>query len=462
MGDRKFAETCKTFGQVVSDKLAKTAVQVYRTAHAPVPKLWSNLERAAIAATREKGKRFSINRTKWFVEGRFLYCELPSGRRLAYYGPTIRMGKTPWGEERPVLYHWGVHPKNNKKWVEQGTYGGKLCIAKGTLVLTRTSWVPIESVLPGTDIWDGVAWATCAGAICNGLKEVINAYGARMTPDHRVLTTSGWVNASQSEKHSRFPCRLPSGHSLPRVKREEISLGSPLRLRSDENHRRVRTSEDEKTEYPGVLRVPETPNHKRKADRARNVPAPRLRGMAVDDRSMPPPFASILEKLWRAGHTVFEEMGEIFSTFLERYEAGLSTRALNRPDQQQQPGVQQEKLPMGYAPGTSEQSENVIEVYDLVNCGPLKRFTILADGEPLIVHNCENVVQAVARDLMAEAMLRTEAAGYDTLITVHDEILSESENGSLDQFNNLMAEVPEWGAGCPVRVKGWTGVRYRK
>lgn len=125
MGKDKFRGTCAAQGKIVSEEIAELGITSYREKHAPVVKLWRSIERAAISAVENLGKRFTVNRTSWWVRGEYLWCQLPSGRRLAYFGPAVKHEPTPWGERRPVLYHWGADAKT-KRWVFGKTYGGRL------------------------------------------------------------------------------------------------------------------------------------------------------------------------------------------------------------------------------------------------------------------------------------------------------------------------------------------------
>lgn len=77
----------------------------------------------------------------------------------------------------------------------------------------------------------------------------------------------------------------------------------------------------------------------------------------------------------------------------------------------------------------------------------------------------ENIVQATARDVMAHAVVNLEAAGYPVVLRVHDEIASEVPEGfgSVEEFERVMATLPDWCADWPIRAAGgWRGSRYKK
>jgi DNA polymerase len=76
----------------------------------------------------------------------------------------------------------------------------------------------------------------------------------------------------------------------------------------------------------------------------------------------------------------------------------------------------------------------------------------------------ENIVQAISRDCMAEAMPRVENAGFQVLITVHDEVLCEAplSKKTLEHFKTLMSERPKWGRDIPLSVSGYKDPRYKK
>jgi DNA polymerase len=76
----------------------------------------------------------------------------------------------------------------------------------------------------------------------------------------------------------------------------------------------------------------------------------------------------------------------------------------------------------------------------------------------------ENVVSGIARDLLADAMLRIEAAGYPIVLHVHDEVVAEVPDGfgSTEEFTRLMTRKPAWALELPIAASAWTGSRYCK
>lgn len=73
----------------------------------------------------------------------------------------------------------------------------------------------------------------------------------------------------------------------------------------------------------------------------------------------------------------------------------------------------------------------------------------------------ENATQAVARDIMAEAIVRLHKAGYSVVGHVHDEVIVEGEH-DVDTIRKIMIEPPSWSEGLPIDGAGFTCRRYRK
>jgi DNA polymerase len=74
----------------------------------------------------------------------------------------------------------------------------------------------------------------------------------------------------------------------------------------------------------------------------------------------------------------------------------------------------------------------------------------------------ENIVQGTARDLMAYAMKTVERHGYEVILSVHDELITQTTTGTVKELEELMSDTPTWADGCPVSAEGWEGDRYRK
>lgn len=76
----------------------------------------------------------------------------------------------------------------------------------------------------------------------------------------------------------------------------------------------------------------------------------------------------------------------------------------------------------------------------------------------------ENIVQATARDCLAEAMFRLEAAGFPIVFHVHDEVICEVPVGvsSAEELGALMGQPISWAPNLPLRADAYECEYYRK
>ena len=77
----------------------------------------------------------------------------------------------------------------------------------------------------------------------------------------------------------------------------------------------------------------------------------------------------------------------------------------------------------------------------------------------------ENITQAVARDVMYHAMPEIEAAGFEILLSVHDELITETPDTNHfteSLLSDIMSTNKEWSQGLPLAAAGFETYRYRK
>lgn len=473
VGHKKLQLFLKTqAGVEVTLDEAKRIIDTYRSTSFCIADLWAKAGRALEAMLSGQSMEIDAPKIIKAVPGAIPMLTLPSGLHIQY--PGLRAVTNDEGKRELVYYSKGLPVR---------IYGGK-CLAADTQVLTERGWVPIASVTSDDRVWDGVEWVTHCGLTYQGEKHTIVVDGVRMTPDHKVLTAKGWQSASSCEGLRRAEVRLPDSYAVRGVERAPLDVGVPVSVWGQGyagGHRRGKVREAWGAPLMRMQGWGEESN-------ARDVKASGVLGMAVDERPLPTSHSSGLAQLRRARDYCLRGMAAIVRGVLGRHGADLRAGADARSKEQRR-AVFPGELPLGAdasaggqpqglaAGGPSESTcgDGYFEidtrvsvapeaVYDITNAGPRSRFMVRGHAEPFIVHNCvENICQAVARQIVAEQMLRISKR-YKVVLTVHDAvavIAPESEAEEAQAYvEECMSWNPKWAAGLPLACESGVGASY--
>lgn len=77
----------------------------------------------------------------------------------------------------------------------------------------------------------------------------------------------------------------------------------------------------------------------------------------------------------------------------------------------------------------------------------------------------ENICQAIARDVLYGCMHKVEALGYEIILHVHDELVTEApdtEEFKEEVLSRVLAEGQDWTVGLPLAAAGFESYRYKK
>lgn len=304
----------------------------------------------------------------------------------------------------------------------------KNCLAEDTPVLTDRGWVPIQHVTPQDKVWDGVEWVSQKGAQMSGHSFTLSAFNVRMTPDHRVLTTKGWVNGQACQGLERAEVRLPDGFALRGAAQTGRALGRQVRMWQGDQFAQRRHHQKLAAQEASVLRLQTQRDDRPPQHKACDVVSPRLPSVGCNASALLSPVSRCVEKLWWAGHQSVRALENFFRQFLGGHGPNLAAGAYVGTGRQFS-GVLTEQLRVGHVHAATQQHQKqhgyrnpgraddgcqrgealqdqlrhaavsgeaavanasgVEPVYDLIDCGPRHRFVVAGtDSLPLIVHNC--------------------------------------------------------------------------
>lgn len=499
MGAAKFQMTLAKSKIYFELDRCKEIVTTYREVNARIANGWRFCDR--IINDMFAGRAGHHGPIAWEKETIYL----PNGMRLKY--PDLK--KTLGDDDYP---EWTYQSKDSRKKM----YGGLLCLGASTQVLTDRGWLSIIEVRQTDKLWDGTNWVEHSGLVFQGVKKTIDFGGVDMTPDHEVLVDGDWYAAEETThneatssftRHHRTPDGYDDRNETVGQRWKKDSLVHNLRLRADENTARLRVLEGQHKE----LRVLDQEVYVGCDDDSWDVTAPSISCLAGHVGSVQVTDTSGVGEIRRTRHNGVRTLEKVRRVLgghgrdlpegsgpgSDRQHAGVQPRKLQmdgpknkRPQHQSwgsdrhtswrdalvggSRGVRGRKndasLPqrrrMACAPNVRQTRPNEQAVFDLVSAGPLKRFTVRGtDGKPFIVHNCENIIQALARIIVMWQMLQIDKK-YRVVMTTHDEVACIVKKAQaqkcMDYLSQCMRTPPDWCLDLPLNSEGKVDVNYSK
>lgn len=494
----------------------------YRKAHPLVVASWKLLESAAMRAVR--GEEVTACGVRFCLEDKNLVMHLPSSRRFVYRDAAIEMRAPAWAvalgkpvPPQPIIAY--THPRG---WRGE-LYGGRLCLGADTKVLTRRGIVLITDIVDGDLVWDGDSWVKTTGCVCNGRKEVGEWLGVNITGDHLISDGQRWKCTMHLDERATLQCLEWAASSMPwSSKKRPSTLDRSTTCanagvcavqrftrapRCFDVRRESRDAQSAALRYVDNVAMPHVLDTHCSTIANSSIDGT-VAGLTSSDAARSKPikcttttvgagseYAKSGSMISRYSHSISSRckdtmtyrcgsIGSITTVTTNQVTSGWSHHSAVHVTSAQPCGSNatvnacRSRTSMNDTGSHSvaapylHESKRVCDqktswkptrhemVYDLVNCGPKNRFTIITDRGPVIVHNCENVVQAEMRDVLADRLVAAEDAGLEPVLHVHDEIVTQE--GSDEDLAVLMSKPPEWAPDFPLLVEVFASSAYRK
>lgn len=330
---------------------------------------------------------------------------------------------------------------------QKGKIAELACIAENSLVLTDKGLIPIQSVEPEMLLWDGCEWVKHGGVIFKGEREVMEYEGLRATHDHLVWVEGASepvrfeeaVAASFSLVHTGDAC--PTGGSRGFLGESRVY---DIRNAGPRNRYTVSGKLVHNCGYGGSVGA--------------------LKAMGALEMGVPENELPVLIKHWRSANPNIVQFWWDVDRAAKTCITERTTTDTHGIRFQYQSGFLFIALPSGrrlaYVKPRIGENRFGGESVTYEGTASMKKWDRIESYGPKFV---ENIVQATARDILAETMLRLDAAGYRIVMHVHDEVVIEAPGtASLEDICTIMGQTPAWAKGLLLRAEGFKCDHYKK
>lgn len=293
------------------------------------------------------------------------------------------------------------------------------CLGSETKVLTRNGWVRIIDIQKTDEVWDGIQWVEHSGIKFQGVKKVKNLAGITVTADHLVLDRCSWERVDEAYQNTDMWSRvletgsknlplsaLSGGYleqllgSLSSATAAHLNLVQPVKGYIQDDHQcvdHVGLQRVEKKQTQNILvsaRITKSEKEFLTFYRTwfKDVIIQTTERIGLMGGGVSKFIQYGLKTGLKLCGISYPLMGSITPSYNS---TELTMRRGMYPEIYG--GLHEKKICRIEEPYISCKKEltNWKPVYDVVNAGPNKRFTILTDDGPIIVHNCYTISKAL-------------------------------------------------------------------
>ena len=338
-----------------------------------------------------------------FADGKDIYCETAS---KMFHKNVVKHGEN--GELRQL-----------------GKTAELACVAVDSLVLTDAGLVPIQKVTKNMKLWDGEEWVSHDGVIYKGKREVITYDGLTATPDHLVYNNGEFV------PFSRF-----AGQKTAQMPVFDIINSGP-------GHRfTVSGRLVHNCSYGGSVGA--------------------LKAFGALENGVKEEELQPLVNAWRKANSKIVKLWyDVEQAAKDAIRDGTISKSHDLKFECRG-GMMYITLPSGrrlsYVRPRIGQNRFGGESIEYMGMDITRHWGIVETFGGKMVENC---VQAISRDILCHAM--SQLRSYRICAHIHDEVVIECPmDTNADEICKLMATVPAWAEGLPLRADGYECEFYRK